>query len=85
MKKIVSLLLCSSAFAFAGAQIKYIDKANMNTSVKPGDDFYQYANGGWLKTTVMPGTKTRWGSFNSAPLVPGSSLPMSVGDWLPTA
>lgn len=36
----------------------------MNTNVKPGDDFYQYANGGWLKTTVMPGTKTRWGSFD---------------------
>lgn len=36
----------------------------MNTAVKPGDDFYQYANGGWLKSVVIPGTKTRWGSFD---------------------
>ena len=26
-----------------------IDKANMNLNVKPGDDFYEYAAGGWLK------------------------------------
>lgn len=64
MKKIFCLLLCSSAITVTVAQIKYIDKANMNTAVKPGDDFYQYANGGWLKTVVIPGTKTRWGSFD---------------------
>jgi endothelin-converting enzyme/putative endopeptidase len=28
--------------------------ANMDTSVKPGDDFYQYTNGGWIKRTVIP-------------------------------
>ncbi|MGC4100845.1 M13 family metallopeptidase [Ferruginibacter sp.] len=63
MKKLLSLLLVSAP-AFVMAQVKYIDKANMDLSVKPGDNFYQYANGGWLKTTVMPGTKTRWGSFD---------------------
>ena len=26
-----------------------IDKANMNLEVKPGEDFYQFAAGGWLK------------------------------------
>lgn len=64
MKKIVSLI-CVSAIAFtANAQMKYIDKANMNLSVKPSVDFYEYANGGWLKKTIMPSTKTRWGSFD---------------------
>ncbi len=63
MKKIFSLLILSTPF-FINAQIKYINKANMDLTVKPGDDFYQYANGGWLKTTVIPGTKTRWGSFD---------------------
>ena len=26
----------------------------MDRSIKPGDDFYRYANGGWLKTTRYP-------------------------------
>src|SRR5579871_1032924 len=28
--------------------------ANMDTSMKPGDDFYQYTNGGWLARTEIP-------------------------------
>ncbi len=27
---------------------------DMDRSIKPGDDFYRYANGGWLRTTAMP-------------------------------
>ncbi|MEZ0486575.1 M13 family metallopeptidase [Fibrella aquatica] len=36
----------------------------MDMSVKPGDDFYRYANGTWLKTNTVPASKTSWGSFN---------------------
>ncbi|ARK13496.2 M13 family metallopeptidase [Fibrivirga algicola] len=36
----------------------------MDASVKPGDDFYRYANGTWLKTNKVPASKTSWGSFN---------------------
>ncbi|MBL4677716.1 MAG: M13 family metallopeptidase [Mucilaginibacter sp.] len=43
---------------------KFIDPANMDTSVKPGDDFFEYANGGWIKQTPIPAKETRWGSFN---------------------
>ncbi|MBS1509452.1 MAG: M13 family metallopeptidase [Bacteroidetes bacterium] len=64
MKKCLLLLLCAAPAFFVQAQMKYIDKANMDLTVKPGDDFYEYANGGWLKHTVMPATKTRWGSFD---------------------
>ena len=28
---------------------------DMDRSIKPGDDFYRDANGGWLKTTTIPG------------------------------
>lgn len=42
----------------------FIDKANMDLTVKPGDDFYTYANGAWLKTNPVPAKETRWGSFN---------------------
>ena len=43
---------------------KFIDPANMDLSVKPGDDFYTYANGTWLKNNPVPAKETRWGSFN---------------------
>jgi putative endopeptidase len=43
---------------------KFIDPANMDKSIKPGDDFYDYANGNWIKNNPIPGKETRWGSFN---------------------
>lgn len=42
----------------------FIDRANMDLSVKPGDDFYKYASGTWIKNNPVPAKETRWGSFN---------------------
>jgi endothelin-converting enzyme/putative endopeptidase len=42
-----------------------IDLANADTSVKPGDDFFRYANGHWLVTFQMPADKARYGSFDA--------------------
>jgi putative endopeptidase len=33
--------------------------ANMDRSVKPGDDFYHYANGGWIKRSKLPPDRAR--------------------------
>ncbi|PZR72652.1 MAG: hypothetical protein DLM52_12485 [Chthoniobacterales bacterium] len=41
-----------------------LDLKNMDTSVKPADDFYMFANGGWLKANPIPPEYSRWGSFN---------------------
>ncbi|MBC7624352.1 MAG: M13 family peptidase [Aeromicrobium sp.] len=41
-----------------------IDRKNMDKSVRPQDDFYAYTNGAWLKNTVLPADKSRWGSFD---------------------
>jgi putative endopeptidase len=40
-----------------------LDPKNMDTAVKPQDDFYLYANGGWLKRNPVPPEYARWGSF----------------------
>ena len=40
-----------------------ITKANLDTSVRPQDNFYQYINGGWLKNSEIPSDKTAIGSF----------------------
>ena len=34
----------------------------VDASITPGDDFFAYANGGWLKTTALPAGKERWGA-----------------------
>ena len=39
------------------------DTAGMDTSVAPGDNFYQYANGTWAKNTPIPADKSNYGVF----------------------
>jgi putative endopeptidase len=45
------------------ALVSGIDKANMDTTVRPQDNFYRYINGGWLNNHDIPGDKTAIGSF----------------------
>ena len=69
---LITGMLSCSAFALANTgdkhppdtKIKYIDKANMNLGVKPGNNFYEYANGTWVKNNPIPPSKTRWGRFD---------------------
>ncbi|WP_417430454.1 M13 family metallopeptidase [Halpernia sp.] len=35
-----------------------------DSSVRPQDDFYNYVNGGWMKTAKIPSDRSRWGSFD---------------------
>src|SRR4051812_20407333 len=41
-----------------------IVKADMDSSVKPGDDFDKYANGSWEKTAAIPPDKSNIGVFS---------------------
>ena len=53
-----------SAKASTETSTRPIIPADMDTSVKPSDDFFLYANGGWIKRTEIPPEYPRWGSFN---------------------
>ncbi len=41
-----------------------IDVAGMDPSVRPGDDFFLYANGTWVRDTEIPADQSGWGTFN---------------------
>ncbi|MCK8490608.1 M13 family metallopeptidase [Spirosoma sp. RP8] len=41
----------------------FFDKSGMDTTVLPGNDFFSYANGTWVKKTKIPDDQTGWGSF----------------------
>ena len=68
-----TLLLSSAAFAGKikphkvrkdASPAKFIDPANMDLTVKPGDNFYEYADGNWIKNNPIPAKESGWGSFN---------------------
>jgi len=72
MRKIAIALLGAAALscvAFAAVDNKAsiapwgFDLSGMDRSVKPGDDFFEYANGNWFKRTTIPGDRTSIGSF----------------------
>ena len=43
---------------------KSIDLSNLDTSVSPSENFYQFANGGWLKNNPIPDEFSRYGTFD---------------------
>jgi len=63
-KRLLPAILLLASIASFSQTTKYIDKANMDLSIKPGDNFYQYANGTWIKNNPVPASRTRWGSFD---------------------
>ncbi len=68
MKKIL-LAITSVAFILScnnksDAPKPDILAANLDSTIKPGEDFFEYANGGWLKKNPIPGEQSSWGIAN---------------------
>ncbi|APV51623.1 hypothetical protein BWI17_19155 [Betaproteobacteria bacterium GR16-43] len=57
MKKILLIIAATVLVATALA-------SGPDTALKPGDDFFAYANRGWLADTEIPAGKQRWGARN---------------------
>jgi putative endopeptidase len=47
------------------AQPDPLDISAQDSSVKPQDNFYLFANGTWLKTTEIPASQSSWGAFST--------------------
>src|SRR6185312_4066529 len=50
--------------AGAAADVDALHPAWLDTHVSPGQNFYQYANGGWQKSHPIPAAYSTWGTFN---------------------
>ena len=65
MKKIMLILTAlSSMTMMAGSLSKGVDRANLDLSVSPGENFYQYACGGWMKANPLDPQYARFGTFD---------------------
>ena len=66
-RSFATLAVCAASAGAQSAvplQAKPLDPANMNTSVSACSDFFEYANGGWIKRNPVPAAFSNWGGFS---------------------
>ena len=61
---IILLITACNTGDKSSATKDFLDAPSMDSSIKPGDNFYLYANGNWLKKTQIPSTEYGVGGFN---------------------
>ena len=58
----VAVAICAGAAAGDGEFAPWgFDLTARDSAIKPGDDFFRYANGAWLKRTEIPADRSNWG------------------------
>ena len=65
MKMIIPMMMIAAMPMGVDAQNKSgLVMSNLDKTVKPADDFYQFATGGWQKNNPLPAAYSRFGSFD---------------------
>jgi putative endopeptidase len=67
MKRFLTMMTMASVSMMMMAQTELgsgLNEADFNKNVRPGDDFYEYACGGWMKNNPLPAAYSRYGSFD---------------------
>ena len=65
MKHFLTMMALAMMTATASAQLRSgINLNDLDQSVRPADDFYEYACGGWMKANPLPAAYSRYGSFD---------------------
>ena len=67
MKRVLTMMAMASISLMTMAQGNLgsgLNTADFDKSVRPGDDFYEYACGGWMKAHPLPAAYSRYGSFD---------------------
>lgn len=64
MRHLLPMMMMAVAPVVADAQKSGIDVTDLNKQVRPQDDFYQFATGGWQKKNPLPAAFSRYGSFD---------------------
>lgn len=67
MKRIIMMMTIASVSVSALAQEPLhsgLDVTDFDTAIRPGDDFYGYACGGWMTKNPLPAAYSRYGSFD---------------------
>lgn len=59
-----ALSAAQSSVANAVKETPAFNVANLDRSVSPCTDFFEFASGGWVKANPIPAAYTRWGTFN---------------------
>ena len=65
LKKLLFFSLAMTAMTMSAGNLnKGVDRSNLDLSTKPGENFYQYACGGWMKANPLDPQYARFGTFD---------------------
>ena len=63
MRKLMMTIMTVAAMAVAAQQVG-VNRADMNLTVSPGEDFFEYAGGNWMKNNPLKPEYSRYGVFD---------------------